>query len=172
LIGKLLGNRYEILEQLGGGGMAIVYKGRDNFLNRLVTIKILRPEFTCDEDFVNRFRREAQAVASLSHPNIVSIYDVGRENDVHYLVMEYVEGDNLKNLIRAQGVLPQERVVQIARQVAEALQHAHENNIVHRDIKPQNILITAAGRAKLTDFGINCKKNVAPCLLPAEEPVY
>jgi len=154
LIGKLLGNRYEILEQLGGGGMAIVYKGRDTFLNRLVTIKVLRPEFTCDEDFVKRFRREAQAVASLSHPNIVSIYDVGRENDVHYLVMEYVEGDNLKNLIRAQGALPQERIIQIARQVAEALQHAHENNIVHRDVKPQNILITAVGRAKLTDFGI------------------
>lgn len=154
MIGKLLGNRYEILEQLGGGGMAIVYKGRDTFLNRLVTIKVLRPEFTCDEDFVNRFRREAQAVASLSHPNIVSIYDVGRENDVHYLVMEYVEGDNLKNLIRAQGVLPQDRIIQIARQIGEALQHAHENNIVHRDVKPQNILITVAGRAKLTDFGI------------------
>lgn len=154
MLGKLLGNRYEILEQLGGGGMAIVYKGRDTFLNRLVTVKILRPEFTCDGDFVNRFRREAQAVASLSHPNIVSIFDVGRENHVHYLVMEYVEGDNLKNLIRAEGALPQERVVQIARQMVEALQHAHENNIVHRDVKPQNILITAAGRAKLTDFGI------------------
>jgi serine/threonine-protein kinase len=154
MIGKLLGNRYEILEQLGGGGMAIVYKGRDTFLNRLVTIKVLRPEFTCDEDFVKRFRREAQAVASLSHPNIVSIYDVGRENEVHYLVMEYVEGDNLKNLIRSQGALPPERVAQIARQVSEALQHAHDNNIVHRDIKPQNILITVAGRAKLTDFGI------------------
>ncbi|OPZ74658.1 MAG: Serine/threonine-protein kinase PrkC [Firmicutes bacterium ADurb.Bin456] len=154
MLGKLLGNRYEILEQLGGGGMAIVYKGRDTFLNRLVTVKILRPEFTCDEDFVSRFRREAQAVASLSHPNIVSIFDVGRENDVHYLVMEYVEGDNLKNLIRAEGALPQEQVVQIAWQVGEALQHAHENNIVHRDVKPQNILITASGRAKLTDFGI------------------
>jgi len=154
IIGKLLGNRYEILEHLGGGGMAIVYKGRDTFLNRLVTIKVLRPEFTCDEDFVKRFRREAQAIASLSHPNIVSIYDVGQEDEVHYLVMEYVEGDNLKNLIRGQGALAPERAIQIARQISEALQHAHENNIVHRDVKPQNILITRGGRAKLTDFGI------------------
>ncbi len=154
MIGKLLGNRYEILEPLGGGGMAIIYKGRDNYLNRIVTIKILRPEFTCDEDFVKRFHREAQAVASLSHPNIVSIYDVGKEEKVHYLVMEYVKGDNLKNLIRKDGVLTPERAVEIARQVSEALQHAHENNIVHRDVKPQNILITREGRVKLTDFGI------------------
>ncbi|OPY57187.1 MAG: Serine/threonine-protein kinase PrkC [Pelotomaculum sp. PtaU1.Bin035] len=154
MIGKLLGNRYEILEQLGGGGMAIVYKGRDTILNRLVTIKVLRPEFTSDEDFVKRFRREAQAVASLSHPNIVSIYDVGRADAVDYLVMEYVEGDNLKNLIRGQGALPPGRAMQIARQVCDALEHAHESNIVHRDVKPQNILITRSGRAKLTDFGI------------------
>lgn len=154
MIGKVMGNRYELLEQLGGGGMAIVYMGRDTLLNRLVTVKMLRPEFTSDEDFVKRFRREAQAVASLSHPNIVSIYDVGLEDKVHYLVMEYVEGDNLKNLIREQGVVPVDRAVEVARQVSEALQHAHENNIVHRDIKPQNILITKGGRAKLTDFGI------------------
>jgi serine/threonine-protein kinase len=149
-----MGNRYELLKQLGGGGMAIVYMGRDTLLNRLVTVKMLRPEFTSDEDFVKRFRREAQAVASLSHPNIVSIYDVGQEDKVHYLVMEYVEGDNLKNLIREQGVVPVDRAVEIARQISDALQHAHENNIVHRDIKPQNILITKEGRPKLTDFGI------------------
>lgn len=154
MIGKLLGNRYELLEQLGGGGMAIIYKGRDTLLNRLVTIKILRPEFTCDEDFVKRFRREAQAIASLSHANIVSIYDVGQEGEVHYLVMEYVEGDNLKNLIREQGALRADRAAEIARQISEALQHAHENNIVHRDVKPQNILITKGEKAKLTDFGI------------------
>ncbi|MFX4261682.1 Stk1 family PASTA domain-containing Ser/Thr kinase [Pelotomaculum propionicicum] len=154
MIGKIMGNRYELLKQLGGGGMAIVYMGRDTLLNRLVTVKMLRPEFTSDEDFVKRFRREAQAVASLSHPNIVSIYDVGLEDNVHYLVMEYVEGDNLKNQIRELGVIPVDRAVEIARQVSEALQHAHENNIVHRDIKPQNILITKGGRAKLTDFGI------------------
>ncbi len=154
MIGKMLGNRYEILEKLGGGGMAIVYKGRDTFLNRYVTIKILRPEFTSDEDFIKRFKREALAVASLSHPNIVNIHDVGQEDNIHYLVMEYVQGDNLKNIIRKNGVLTPEHAVRIAVQVCEALEHAHENNIVHRDVKPHNILITDGGRAKLADFGI------------------
>lgn len=154
MIGRVMGNRYELIKQLGGGGMAIVYMGRDTLLNRLVTVKVLRPEFTSDRDFVQRFRGEAQAVARLSDPNIVSIYDVGQEDNIHYLVMEYVEGDNLKNLIRKLGVIPANRAIEIAGQISEALQHAHENNIVHRDIKPQNILITKAGRAKLTDFGI------------------
>lgn len=154
MIGKVLGNRYEILEKLGGGGMAIVYKGRDTFLNRYVTIKVLRPEFTSDEDFIRRFKREAQAVASLSHPNIVSIHDVGQEENIHYLVMEYVQGDNLKNVIRKNGVLAPELAVRFAIQVCEALEHAHENHIVHRDVKPHNILINGDGRAKLTDFGI------------------
>lgn len=154
MLGKLLGNRYEIMEQLGGGGMAIVYKGRDTILNRLVTIKVLRSEYNSDEEFVKRFRREAQAVASLSHPNIVNIYDVGRADDVDYLVMEYIEGDNLKNLIRLHGPLTPVKSAQIARQICDALGHAHENSIVHRDVKPQNILITRDGRAKLTDFGI------------------
>ncbi len=154
MVGKFVGSRYELIKQLGGGGMAIVYMGRDTLLNRLVTIKVLRPEFTCDGDFVERFRREAQAVAKLSHPNIVSIYDVGLEDNIHYLVMEYVEGDNLKNLIKEQGPMSIGRAAEIAVQVSEALQHAHENSIVHRDIKPQNILITRGARAKLTDFGI------------------
>lgn len=154
MIGKVLGNRYEILEQLGGGGMAIVYKGRDTVLNRLVTIKVLRPEYTSDDDFIRRFRREAQAVASLSHPNIVSIYDVGREDGIHYLVMEYVDGEDLKSVIRREGTLAPDRAVQVARQISEALEHAHENNIVHRDVKPHNILLTKSGRPKLTDFGI------------------
>ncbi|MFZ5597425.1 MAG: Stk1 family PASTA domain-containing Ser/Thr kinase [Bacillota bacterium] len=154
MIGRTLGNRYEILEQLGGGGMAIVYKGRDTILNRLVTIKLLRPEYTSDGDFVRRFRREAQAVASLSHPNIVSIYDVGKEGDMHYLVMEYVDGEDLRSIIKREGRLTPENAVRIARQVCDALDHAHDNNIVHRDVKPHNILITKSGRAKLTDFGI------------------
>jgi len=154
MIGRMLGNRYEILEKLGGGGMAIVYKGRDTFLNRFVTIKVLRPEFTSDEDFIKRFKREALAVASLSHPNIVNIHDVGQEDDINYLVMEYVQGDNLKNVIRKNGVLTPEHAVRIAVQVCEALEHAHENHIVHRDVKPHNILIADDGRAKLTDFGI------------------
>lgn len=163
MIGKLLGNRYEILEQLGGGGMAIVYKGRDTFLNRLVTVKMLRPEFSSDDDFTRRFRREAQAVASLSHPNIVSIYDVGQEDGLQYLVMEYVDGEDLKTIIRRQGRLEPARAVEIARQVCDALQHAHENNIVHRDVKPHNILITRTGRAKLTDFGIAREATAATC---------
>ncbi len=161
MLGKMMGNRYEILEQLGGGGMAIVYKGRDTILNRLVTIKVLRPEYTTDEDFVRRFRREAQSVASLSHPNIVSIYDVGTEDDIQYLVMEYIDGENLKTVIKREGALPPERAVQIARQICDALEHAHENKIVHRDVKPHNILITKTGRAKLTDFGIAMEAGTA-----------
>jgi serine/threonine-protein kinase len=154
MIGNLLGNRYEILEQLGGGGMAIVYKARDNFLNRLVTIKILRAEYVSDSDFVRRFRREAQAVARLSHPNIVNIHDVGQENETQYLVMEYVEGDNLKNFIKNNPNLGQAAIIDIVKQICDALQHAHENGIVHRDVKPQNILIDPNQRVKLTDFGI------------------
>jgi serine/threonine-protein kinase len=161
MIGKLLGNRYEIIEQLGGGGMAIVYKGRDTILNRLVTIKLLRPEYTSDEDFVRRFRREAQSVASLSHPNIVSIYDVGREKDMQYLVMEYVDGEDLRSIIKREGPLDPSKAVRIARQICDALDHAHENNIVHRDVKPHNILITRSGRAKLTDFGIAMEASAA-----------
>lgn len=154
MIGKILGNRYEIISQLGGGGMALVYKGRDTLLNRQVTVKLLRPEFTCDEEFVARFRREAQAVAKLSHPNIVSVYDVGQEGDIHYIVMEYVEGKNLKELIREEGILPVNRAVDIARQICEGLDHAHDSGIVHRDIKPHNILVTSGGKVKVTDFGI------------------
>ncbi|RJQ24910.1 MAG: Stk1 family PASTA domain-containing Ser/Thr kinase [Peptococcaceae bacterium] len=161
MIGTLLGKRYKILEQLGGGGMAVVYKGQDTLLNRLVTVKVLRSEFTSDEDFVNRFRREAQAVARLSHPNIVSIYDVGEENETYYLVMEFVDGDNLKNLIRKQGTISVLQAIQFAAQICDALEHAHENGIVHRDIKPHNILITRSGRAKLTDFGIARESTAA-----------
>ncbi len=134
--------------------MALVYKARDTLLNRQVTVKVLRSEYTCDEEFVVRFRREAQAVAKLSHPNIVSVYDVGLEGDTHYIVMEYVEGNNLKEIIREEGALPVNRAVDIARQICEGLDHAHENGIVHRDIKPHNILVTAGGKVKVTDFGI------------------
>ncbi len=154
MIGKLLGNRYEIISQLGGGGMALVYKAADNLLHRLVTVKMLRPEYTSDEEFVARFRKEAQAVAKLSHPNIVSVYDVGQEGETHYIVMEYVEGRNLKQIIKEQVKLPVTQAADIARQICEGLQHAHENGIIHRDIKPHNILVTDAGRVKVTDFGI------------------
>lgn len=154
LIGKILANRYQIEAQLGGGGMAIVYKAKCTFLNRDVTIKVLRPEYTSDEEFVVRFRREAQAVASLSHANIVNVYDVGHEGNIHYIVMEYVEGSNLKEIIRERGALPVREAVDIAKQICEGLEHAHENGIIHRDIKPHNILITKSGRVKVTDFGI------------------
>ncbi|ACV63117.1 serine/threonine protein kinase with PASTA sensor(s) [Desulfofarcimen acetoxidans DSM 771] len=161
MIGKRLGDRFEIIEQLGGGGMAVVYKGRDTLLHRLVTIKVLRPEFASDEEFVKSFRREARAIASLSHPNIVNIHDVGQEDHIQYLVMEYIDGDNLKNLIKKMGALSTHQAVQIALQVCAALEHAHENNIVHRDVKPHNILITNNGKAKLTDFGIAAETTAA-----------
>jgi serine/threonine protein kinase len=154
VIGNLLANRYMIISQLGGGGMALVYKAKDTLLNRTVTVKILRPEHTGDEEFVSRFREEAQAVAVLSHPNIVSVYDVGQENDTHFIVMEYVEGRNLKQIIKEMGKIPINHASDIARQICDGLQHAHENGIVHRDVKPHNILVMDNGRIKVTDFGI------------------
>lgn len=154
MIGRKLGNRYEILALIGGGGMSLVYQARDIYLNRIVALKVLREQFASDNEFVRRFRREAQAVASLSHPNIVSIYDVGQEDTIHYLVMEFIRGKTLKDVIQEQGQLPLSEAVDIAKQICDALEHAHENAIVHRDIKPHNILITRGGRVKVTDFGI------------------
>ncbi|WP_281887782.1 Stk1 family PASTA domain-containing Ser/Thr kinase [Paenibacillus sp. YYML68] len=154
MIGRQLGGRYEILERVGGGGMAIVYKGLDILLHRHVAVKVLRSQYVHDEEFIQRFRREAQAAASLSHPNVVSIYDVGQEEDVHYIVMEYVEGTTLNDLIKAKAPLQIEDAVHIAGQICDALDHAHHNQIIHRDIKPHNILIGRNGRVKVTDFGI------------------
>jgi serine/threonine-protein kinase len=134
--------------------MAIVYKAKDLLLNRVVTIKVLREQYATDEDFIRRFRREAQAVASLSHPNIVSVYDVGKDGDTEYIVMEYVEGRNLKEIIRDYAPLTTEQTINLARQITGAIQNAHEHHIIHRDIKPHNILVTADGHAKVTDFGI------------------
>lgn len=152
--GRILGGRYELLEKIGGGGMALVYKAKCKLLNRFVAVKLLRPEFTADEEFVKRFRVEAQAAASLSHPNIVSIYDVGQEDDLHYIVMEYVNGITLKEYIVQKGVLEWKEAVNIVIQICSAIEHAHKNHIVHRDIKPHNILLTKDGVAKVTDFGI------------------
>lgn len=152
--GLLLGNRYELMEKIGGGGMAIVYKAKCRLLNRFVAVKILRDEFTDDEEFVKRFRIEAQAAASLSHPNIVPIFDVGHENNMHYIVMEYIDGITLKEYISEKGVLPWKEAISIAIQICSAIEHAHKNHIVHRDIKPHNILLTREGIAKVTDFGI------------------
>ena len=154
LVGKIIGNRYEILEKIGEGGMATVYKARCNILKRYVAVKVLRDEFTTDEEFIKRFNTEAQAAASLTHPNIVSIYDVGHEDNIYYIVMELVQGKTLKEIINQDGVLPWKWSVNIAIQVASALETAHRNNIVHRDIKPHNIIITEDGIAKVTDFGI------------------
>lgn len=154
MIGKVLEGRYEIVSELGGGGMARVYRGQDRLLNRNVTIKILREQYASDKEFLARFQREAQAVASLSHPNVVSIYDVGQEDDLHYLIMEYVEGRSLKDLISERAPLPPLEAIDISLQICDALEHAHENGVIHRDIKPHNILITRNGRVKVTDFGI------------------
>ena len=154
LEGKVIGSRYEILEKIGMGGMATVYKAKDNILKRYVAIKILRDEFTTDEEFIKRFNTEAQSAASLTHPNIVSIYDVGQEDNIYYIVMELIKGKTLKDIINEDGVLPWKWSVNIAMQIASALETAHRNNIVHRDIKPHNIIITEDGIAKVTDFGI------------------
>ncbi|MBS3977784.1 MAG: Stk1 family PASTA domain-containing Ser/Thr kinase [Syntrophomonadaceae bacterium] len=161
MLGRILAGRYELLEKLGGGGMAVVYKGKDRLLNRAVTVKLLRDQYAHDQEFVRKFRREAQAVASLSHPNIVSIYDVGQEGDLHYLVMEYVEGKSLRTVIQEEGALEPSRAVELSQQICEALHHAHEHQIIHRDIKPHNILITRNGRAKVTDFGIALAASTA-----------
>lgn len=152
--GQILGNRYLLLEKIGGGGMAVVYKSKDTLLNRFVAIKVLRSEFSTDEEFVKRFNVEAQSVASLSHPNVVSIYDVGYQDNIHYIVMEYVDGLTLKEYIDKNGALNWQEAIKISIQICSAIEHAHKNNIVHRDIKPHNILMTKDGVAKVTDFGI------------------
>ncbi|MFC4548053.1 Stk1 family PASTA domain-containing Ser/Thr kinase [Paenactinomyces guangxiensis] len=152
--GKKLGGRYEIVNRVGGGGMAVVYKAKDLLLNRYVAIKVLSESLSNDSEFIRRFSREAQAAASLSHPNVVNVYDVGRDGYTHYIVMELVEGPTLKQYIQERGPLPVEEAANIAVQICDGLAHAHENQIVHRDIKPHNILLGASGRAKVTDFGI------------------
>lgn len=154
LVGRVIGNRYEIIEKIGEGGMATVYKAKCNILKRYVAVKVLRDEFTTDEEFIKRFNTEAQAAASLTHPNIVSIYDVGHEKNIYYIVMELVQGKTLKEIINEDGALPWKWALNVSIQVASALEMAHKNNIVHRDIKPHNIIITEDGIAKVTDFGI------------------
>ena len=151
----VLGNRYEIIKKIGDGGMAFVYEAKDRLLNRTVAVKVLRPEFVDDEEFLGKFKREAEAVASLSHPNIVNVYDVGEDGKVHYIVMELVEGQNLKDIIKNEGTLDEYTALDITKQIAKALGAAHKKGIIHRDIKPHNILISNEGRlVKVTDFGI------------------
>lgn len=154
MIGKRIGGRYNLLEVIGDGGMAIVYRAKDLILDRDVAVKILRAEFSDDEEFIKRFKREAEAATSLDHPHIVSIFDVGEENKVYYIVMEYVKGKTLKQYIREHGRLSVEESIQIIRQIASGMVVAHDHGIIHRDIKPHNILIDEQGIAKVTDFGI------------------
>ena len=154
LEGKMLGNRYEIIEKIGAGGMATVYRAKCHVLKRDVAVKILRDEFTTDNEFIKRFNAEAESAASLTHPNIVSVYDVGHEGNLYYIVMELVKGKTLKEIIVENGALSWKWSIDLAIQIARGLERAHRNNIIHRDIKPHNIIITEEGVAKVTDFGI------------------
>lgn len=151
---KILNNRYELEQKIGEGGMARVYLGRDLRLNRQVAIKTLHEHYAADLTFLQRFHHEAQAAAGLRHPCIVNVYDVGQDGDIHYIVMEYVEGSDLKSLIVRNGPLPIDHAVAIAEDVAEGLEAAHRMGMVHRDVKPQNILVSPSGEVKITDFGI------------------
>lgn len=153
-VGTILGDRYEILEKVGVGGMAEVFKGKDHKLNRYIAVKVLKEEFRENDGFVKKFKEEAQAAAGLAHPNIVNVYDVGDENGIYYIVMELVEGITLKSYIERKGHLTVKEATSIAIQVSAGLEVAHNNQIVHRDIKPQNIMISREGKVKVTDFGI------------------
>ena len=151
----ILGNRYEVIRKIGDGGMAFVYEAKDRLLNRIVAVKVLRPEFVDDEEFLAKFKREAEAVANISHPNIVNVYDVGCDGKVNYIVMEYVDGQNLKEIIKNEGTLDEYTALDITKQIAKALGAAHKKGVIHRDIKPHNILISSEGRnVKVADFGI------------------
>lgn len=154
LTGKILNERYKILRTIGGGGMADVYLGEDLILNREVAIKVLKMEYSNNHEFIERFRREAESAISLSNDHIVNIFDVGEENNIYYMVMEYVEGDTLKEHIQYHGPLSASDAVAIMLQLTSALSHAHRNGIIHRDVKPQNILMNQYGNVKITDFGI------------------
>ena len=164
---KLLAGRYELMEKIGEGGMAVVYKAKCRLLNRYVAIKILRPEFTKDAQFVENFKRESQAAAGLQHPNIVSVYDVGKEGNIHFIVMELIDGRPLSEIIREKAPMDYKTAIEITRQVASELSLAHRNNIIHRDVKPHNIMVTRDGIAKLADFGI--AKAVSDSTIMASE---
>ncbi|MGL4484113.1 MAG: Stk1 family PASTA domain-containing Ser/Thr kinase [Anaerovoracaceae bacterium] len=151
---KVIAGRYELIEKIGDGGMAVVYKAKCRLLNRFVAVKILKPEFTKDAKFIENFRKESHAAASLTHPNIVAVYDVGREGNINYIVMELIEGQTLSELINAEAPLDYRRVIEITKQIAAGLSVAHKRGIIHRDIKPHNVMMTSDGVAKITDFGI------------------
>lgn len=153
-IGRVLNGRYQLISVVGGGGMAQVYKARDNVLGRVVAVKVLREQYSTDSQFVARFRREAQAAANLAHPNIVNVYDVGQDGDVHYIVMEYINGESLKEYIQRSAPLPISKAIAVAVQILAGVEYAHRSGLIHRDIKPQNVLISPDGTVKVTDFGI------------------
>lgn len=163
-IGKMLDNRYEILERIGTGGMAVVYKAKCHRLNRLVAVKILKSDLAQDEDFRRRFNAESQAVAQLSHPNIVSVYDVSKGGDIEYIVMELIDGITLKQYMEKRGQLSWRESLHFITQIMRGLSHAHSRGIVHRDIKPQNIMVLRDGSVKVADFGIACLENSAQTL--------
>ncbi len=163
-IGKMLDNRYEILERIGTGGMAVVYKAKCHRLNRLVAVKILKSDLAQDEDFRRRFNAESQAVAQLSHPNIVSVYDVSRGGDTEYIVMELIDGITLKQYMEKRGQLSWRESLHFITQIMRGLSHAHSRGIIHRDIKPQNIMVLRDGSVKVADFGIACLENSAQTL--------
>jgi serine/threonine protein kinase len=154
MVGDVIAGRYELEETVGSGGMSSVYKAHDRMLERYVALKVLHPHFGDDEEYVERFRREARAVAKLQHPNIVTVIDRGRSDGAQFIVFEYVDGRSLKELVEDDGPLPVHRAVQFTLQVADALAFAHQHGIVHRDVKPQNVLVNASDEAKVTDFGI------------------
>jgi serine/threonine-protein kinase len=154
VVGELIAERYELEELVGTGGMSSVYRANDRLLDRKVALKVLHQQYTDDEEYVERFRREARSVAQLSHPNIVTVIDRGEADGRQFIVFEYVDGENLKSVVNANGAMPVETAVSLAHQVARALAFAHEHGLVHRDVKPQNVLLNGDGRAKVTDFGI------------------
>ena len=151
---RTLAGRYELLSKIGEGGMAVVFRAKDVLLSRNVAVKILRPEFTTDNMFIDSFRRESQLAASIVDPNIVNVYDVGREGNIYYIVMELVEGEPLSEIIKREAPLEPRRAANICRQIAMALSTAHKHQLIHRDVKPHNILISEGDHAKISDFGI------------------
>ncbi|HEX8939600.1 MAG TPA: protein kinase, partial [Candidatus Limnocylindrales bacterium] len=165
-IGRVIGGRYRLVELLGEGGMATIYRAHDAQLERDVAVKLLRPEYGRDPDFVARFRAEAQNAASLSHPGIVSVFDFGTDPAGPFIVMEYVEGEDLATLLRRNGPLPPRRAARLTAEVARALEAAHERGIVHRDVKPSNVLLASDGRVKVVDFGIARALSEAQLTLP------
>src|SRR4051795_11958887 len=154
MVGEVLADRYELEELVGTGGMSSVFRAHDRMLDRKVALKVLHEQYTEDEEYVERFRREARSVAQLSHPNIVTVIDRGEADGRQFIVFEYVDGENLKGVVNSGGALPVETAVTLAHQIARALAFAHEHGLVHRDVKPQNVLLNGDGSAKVTDFGI------------------